>query len=759
MHGYNGTQEHPNRELLLRSDPVMIGGHAWRIKLYPKGNGTSYLGAYIECDTFTPNPSATQSKLDEQADLDTPLPLLDGSRMKRPHQVPAQIMLLMYNPQEPRVNFQKKSSHSFAEGDPDRGFSRFGPTPYYDLGRRLPETRQAMLQNDSLAFIAHIRVFSESTGFLFARDDHDYRQDFALTGLRPVKAVTDGRGYATNLTCAVLTFALIPQIRRILYQPLHVDRDSKPLIWALRSMLCDLRRRPSGDSATTSFLPVCLDRVADAVHWYGVKPKAARTSQHLNSSNALAEFVTYWHPEGRAMQDFDVMQIWEYLLGILEQELEGTPYKGIAKALFGANGFRAKVPNEASSIRQSLREAVSRNGEQTLPDILQVELLRQNYVENDKKWKKIDGRIPLEDTITLTEGREGSYTLYGLVLHQGGLFSRQYTSILRPDGKNWYKFSTDRSLRVLRLTKKQALLDNEASSHIAIYMRCDVADVHMNADSDHFLGYPEQNWVVPQQLLQDVEKRDDSQGRSHDTVTPVPGLGEGSAIVKIVDTNGGQHTVEVRRTDNSNTPFHAVVIPNQMAGSEARAARQEEAEVNSRAQSTPSPTDEADDIFNAPPNGIIYEVDFFGSGYYKGTMYKGYRHGIGRRIYLDGNCFEGQFRKDLRHGTGKQVFQNGDTYEGSWVRDEMHGQGVFVSKSTGNVYRGGYKKGKQHGQFTLTGMRAEAQKGCLICYERDRDAVFYPCGHMCACMECARELEDCPYCHKQVAEPIRLYLT
>lgn len=736
---YNGTQEKPNKELLMRSEPVMIGGHPWRIKLYPKGNGTSYLGAYIECDTFTPTAPTMPRSKDSEEDLDISLPLLEGSPLKKPRQIPAQIMLLMYNPKEPRVHFQKKSSHSFTDGDPDRGFSRFGPTPYYDLGRRLPETRQAMLQNDMLGFIAHVRIFDDPTGFLFGRESYDYQKEFARTGLKPVKGVVDSRGYAANLTSAVFTFVLLPPVRQILYQASNADKSNKPLLESLLSFLCDIRKKPVSEGPNPfSITPVVLEKVADGIRWHGKGGHRSLVRHTFNSTPDRERFSTRWHPYERGMQDFDVFQVWEFLHGVLENELKGTAMAGKLNSLFHPGGFRFKVPAAASSIRQSLCEALSKTDKALLPQILQVELPRQEFQEKTKKWRKVEGRVAIDDKLEMTEEPTSSYTLYGVVLHTGPLNSRQYTPLLRLSKNGWYKFPTDRTGGILKVTKKQAMGDMELNAYAAIYMRTDMANAQLFPDSPSFIGYPETDWKVPQRFL-DVAKEATVHARESENkamTIPPDGL-----VVKVRDDTGAEHLVEVRRGEENDTPIHAVVIPR-----------------TPLAPVSASPC-KAESDFDSPAGDEVHEIDYFAGGYYKGRMHKGYRHGTGRKIYIDGNCYEGRFRKDLRHGQGKQVFQNGDTYEGLWTDDRMHGTGVFISKSTGNIYRGGYKEGKQHGEFTLSGNKAEALKGCLICYERDRDAVFYPCGHMCACMECARELEDCPYCHRQIAEPIRLYLT
>jgi hypothetical protein len=46
---YNGTREQPNRDIVMKSDVVTVGGHQWQIKFYPKGNDSDYLSVYLDC--------------------------------------------------------------------------------------------------------------------------------------------------------------------------------------------------------------------------------------------------------------------------------------------------------------------------------------------------------------------------------------------------------------------------------------------------------------------------------------------------------------------------------------------------------------------------------------------------------------------------------------------------------------------------------------------------------------------------------------
>ncbi|KAI3442266.1 uncharacterized protein J3R85_001373, partial [Psidium guajava] len=50
---------------------------------------------------------------------------------------------------------------------------------------------------------------------------------------------------------------------------------------------------------------------------------------------------------------------------------------------------------------------------------------------------------------------------------------------------------------------------------------------------------------------------------------------------------------------------------------------------------------------------------------------------------------------------------------------------------------------------------------CCICYEKQVDSLLYRCGHMCACLKCAHELQwssgKCPICRAPIVDVVRTY--
>ncbi|KIW15465.1 hypothetical protein PV08_05511 [Exophiala spinifera] len=154
------------------------------------------------------------------------------------------------------------------------------------------------------------------------------------------------------------------------------------------------------------------------------------------------------------------------------------------------------------------------------------------------------------------------------------------------------------------------------------------------------------------------------------------------------------------------------------------------------------------------------ELGEFGADYYKGPLVNGRMHGE-RALCISstGHMYEGPLVCSKRCGKGgKMTYQNGDTYEGDWEDDERHGQGTFVEQRTGNKYVGGFEYGKRWGMGTTYWQVADEQADlCQICYGQEIDALFFDCGHVCSCVECARQCDICPICRRSVKQVVKMF--
>jgi E3 ubiquitin-protein ligase MUL1 len=46
---------------------------------------------------------------------------------------------------------------------------------------------------------------------------------------------------------------------------------------------------------------------------------------------------------------------------------------------------------------------------------------------------------------------------------------------------------------------------------------------------------------------------------------------------------------------------------------------------------------------------------------------------------------------------------------------------------------------------------------CVICLEKEYNAVFVPCGHMCCCTACCSHLTSCPLCRRRIDQVVKTF--
>ncbi|KAF2747698.1 hypothetical protein M011DRAFT_36738 [Sporormia fimetaria CBS 119925] len=498
---YNGTRDLPNREVVMKSQIITIGGYEWQIKFYPRGNDSDYLSIYVEC-------VSVQDKSDESQSVDslfgsprhsssnqhTPLPLLDSKPVRKRHSVAAHVAVVLYNPSEPRVNQFRTCAHRFCSASPDWGWTRYHG-PYYEISHRVRGQRQALLRHDKLAFTAYIQIVEDATDCLWEHQSGENPWDsFAMTGLQSLTASLPVGG--GHLVSVVASWMLFRPFRRLLYSisaPNYTKSFArpKPLLEALEKVLFLLRTRVKPGSP-----PVHLADVLQALAWYGIEEQLLK---------------------------LDFTQMWEVLRVKLEDELCDTPFAGTLDALFGPKrNYSVGIPTYKlpvlgnASIQAALEKAPNCvHPSEPLPELLTLELERQVFDLPSRSYVKLLNKVSLDDKITI---RGTEYTLFGFVVHRQTLQSYVYQPVLRPEGpgSRWYSYTNDnRTPMVQCLTKRQALDDHEGKTgsgqitgndpvaYVALYVRNDRStDVFTCAED----GEP---WEVPDWIRQEVKDEED----------------------------------------------------------------------------------------------------------------------------------------------------------------------------------------------------------------------------------------------------------
>ncbi|KAI9710444.1 MAG: hypothetical protein M1812_007412 [Candelaria pacifica] len=557
----HGSLENPNTETVMRSPKFRLGGLDWNIKYYPRGNDTEQLSIYIECAKPQPEEKGTTEAVadEEQQDpnalsqeaapipseQDAAAPAQTGTEpsAERPTSSPsnpdpeegdvavedpkeeqdntwstaAQFGVVIYNPNEPRVKYNHGNRHRFCAKSPDWGWTRFHG-PHGQIHQRFRGERQALLRNDTLAFSAYVRIIKDDTGALWEAGHTSDWDSLAKTGIRAIGSL---RHDWNPVVTAIQAWLLFAPFRELICatttpDPIKEPRATpKPLIAALQKIVYSLQDRKKPTSS-----PVTLEGLSKAFSWYGFRWGIA-----------------------------DVVAFWELLRWLMEYELRGTSTEGRLGTLFDglldktanhdnediskdsqsrlgafsagkAHSFRVPVKgvqNVQAAIAQTLNygDPTSRPKILSPPVFLQIELDRQLFDKNTRRWKKLVDKVVIDEEIDLqpwiiNPDIESKYLLYGFIVHSDDLHSGRYYSVVRPGGPGtrWLRCQDYRSNSTVKcLTRKQALDRHcgiasgkksdgtEPVAYVVMYVRKDF-------EGDGLKGIPEP-WKAPEWIKED----------------------------------------------------------------------------------------------------------------------------------------------------------------------------------------------------------------------------------------------------------------
>lgn len=548
VHGVRGTPEKPNRETVMRSPSVFIDGYYWNIKYYPRGKeGTDHMSIYIECST-TPYEEADHKSSDvavskeapnadhdsivvdenhdnaaasgptlpsledtsvpnlpeEDADSTLTLPKERESEEQTSWGVAAQVSCIIYNPDEPRVYVHDKGSHRFYQDNPEYGWVRFngeGPDtlPWEEIHKRRRLKRQALLRHDTLAFAVYIRTVDDDTKALWWTPPHDKPKwnSLAMTGIRAFEC----QEYQSSAMIAALSawLHLVPVVDlvRTTHIPdpvLEPETRMRPVLEQIQDILNQSSDLFSpADSALSlsdlvrslNFYGAELDRKMDVVMIWETLRRVINFEFSENctveNSNGLAgdhfrEVLLLKQPD---LMDRDRSATkYENLRGDYHSDIIVDEPRSVTETLIKAS----QSPTNCFRVWQSF--AGQLQVPSGSPSILQVELHRQDFDTEARKWKKLTHQIKIDEDLTF---KGVDYSLYGMIVHSGGLESSEYYSVIRPEGPGtrWLKYADESiSKGVTILTTKQAIDAHEgggtnvvgtaAVAYVVLYARTDI---------------------------------------------------------------------------------------------------------------------------------------------------------------------------------------------------------------------------------------------------------------------------------------------
>ena len=534
----------------MKSPAVRIGNYYWNIKYYPRGNpneGTEQLSVYIECSDArceegnsnrSPLTGASATASTDEQDLrvtanaesrtDTPPAEADstvapsqgaqpqvvsgdtlqpspewiigkGPEDVVPWEVAAQISCVIYNPEEPRVNVAQKSSHRYCKENPDWGWTRFHG-PWDEIHKRQRFKRQALLRNDTLAFTAYIRTVNDNTGSLWWHMPKDKLEwdSVARIGL---KRLVDESSHSSALIAALSAWLhLVPVTDLVCNTPIpdpwsEPTARTRPLIEALQRLIQEASDLESASSSPNS-TQISLGDIARMISWYGEDDLRTK-SDVVATWETLRSIISYEASNAADMAStkdvFSDLWALKYSDANMEEKIFGREAvmqdhdERLPHSVQATLDLALKRMADVIALRQASSEA--QQPSQHHPSIMQIELQRQRYSSEDRRWKKLTHHIHIDETISVDlpiAGAKVEYTLYGMIVHSGALESQDYYSVIRPagPGTTWVKYAGGKDPKgVTRLTRKQACDNHEGSgqyaegtaavAYVVLYVRTD----------------------------------------------------------------------------------------------------------------------------------------------------------------------------------------------------------------------------------------------------------------------------------------------
>jgi hypothetical protein len=83
------------------------------------------------------------------------------------------------------------------------------------------------------------------------------------------------------------------------------------------------------------------------------------------------------------------------------------------------------------------------------------------------------------------------------------------------------------------------------------------------------------------------------------------------------------------------------------------------------------------------------------------------------------------------------------------------------TKSTMTETKENEKKQQQQQQMDKREQELKSQVNCIVCHERPRDTIIFPCSHFVCCNECASatDADKCPMCRGSIVGNLRASFT
>lgn len=418
-----------------------VGGHKWRILLFPFGNSNGQ--PYDMVSVY--------------------LDYVEGPDTPENWHVCAQFALVISNPSDPTLFSTSQAHHRFTAEEMDWGFTRFNE--FRKLVVPSDARGRPIIEDDRAVVSAYVRVLKDPTGVLWHNFiNYDSKKETGYVGMK-------NQGATCYMNSLLQALFFTNYYRRAVYQiPTEGDVPSDNVALALQRVFYLLQ---------TSDAPVGTTELTRSFGWKSLDSFLQHDVQEFNRvlQEKLEAKMKGTAADGAISRLF-VGRMKSYLKCI-NVEYESARSEDFYDIQLNVKGMRNLEDSFADYIQTEILDGDNKyhaegHGLQDarkgviferFPPVLHLQLKRFEYDMERDTMVKINDRHEFPDSIDLApyvepeaQGEPWRYKLHGVLVHSGDLHGGHYFALIRPEcGDRWFKFDDD---RVTPATEKEVYEDN-----------------------------------------------------------------------------------------------------------------------------------------------------------------------------------------------------------------------------------------------------------------------------------------------------------
>ncbi|WFD08090.1 ubiquitinyl hydrolase 1 [Malassezia vespertilionis] len=428
-------------EKRITSPEFEVGGHRWRILLFPFGNSNGQ--PYDMVSVY--------------------LDYADDKRVPEGWHACAQFALVISNPTDPTLFSTSQAHHRFTAEEMDWGFTRFNESR--KLAVPFDARVRPIIEDDQAVVSAYVRVLKDPTGVLWHNFiNYDSKKETGYVGMKNQGATCYMNSLLQSLFC-------INYYRRAVYQiPTENDIPTDSVALALQRVFYNLQ---------TSDQPVGTTELTKSFGWKSLDSFLQHDVQEFNRvlQEKLEAKMKGTASDG-AIQELFVGKMKSYLRCV-DVDYESSRTEDFYDIQLNVKSMPDLEASFADYIQTEMLEGDNkyfaegfglqdaRKGVifEKFPPVLHLQLKRFEYDMERDAMVKINDRHEFPADIDLApyidqerQSEPWIYRLHGVLVHSGDLHGGHYFALIKPErDSGWYKFDDD---RVTLATEREVFEDN-----------------------------------------------------------------------------------------------------------------------------------------------------------------------------------------------------------------------------------------------------------------------------------------------------------